>query len=108
MSQVGCVYAHPPIDTPPKLISVGPPEQWYAQYYSRAIVYDCRGDRLGDQTLGTEQIRGIKNHVDWEYSFAQRKVREAVPAFSTFIDVRTLKMLQAGCCPHELLEQDLK
>ncbi len=105
-SQVGCFYAHPVVDIPPYMISPAPPELWGATYRSWAIVYDCSGDRLGMALLGVEGKRGLKWDVIDSYKNAIEDIKETVPSFNTFIDIRTLKMMKAGCCPHMLLEEE--
>ena len=106
MSQVGCVFAHPVADVPPYVISPLPPEISIASYYSRVVVYDCRGGRIGQATLGIEKFRGLTFVVQNAYDGAIAGIKEVIPSFETFIDVRTLEHMKAGCCPHQLLLGD--
>ncbi|TKJ24800.1 MAG: hypothetical protein CEE41_05165 [Hadesarchaea archaeon B3_Hades] len=105
-SQVACFYAHPPRIVPPFVISPHPPEYWGAHYYSRAIPYDCGGNRLGSETIGQENIYGLPGYVFAAYAAAAIDVHETVPSFNTFIDLRSPGMMAAGCCPPMLLEEE--
>lgn len=108
MSHVGCFYAHSVYDTPPWRITRYPVEYWGAQYFCYAVVFDCRGGRIGMEILGEDSIRGTKNNVLARYDAAILDIKETAPALHTFIDVRTLEMVLAGCCPHMLMEVDTK
>jgi len=102
-SQVGCYYAWPPKDKPPWRAGSIALAEWHGHYTSNVIAYDCRGARMGDMLVGFGNIQGIKLIVEQRYEEAKATVHERIKAFNTFVDVRTLEMLDSHCCPHQLI-----
>lgn len=71
-------------------------------------MYDCRGDRIGQTTLGKDRIIGPSLYVEMEYEKAKKDVHDTMPAFGAEVDMRNLEMLKAGCCPRQLLVKEIE
>lgn len=98
-------YFGPIKDIPPFIWAPG---LAHARYTTFRIRYNCGGGRIGfGGDIGMPMRAGPAAEIKSRYHDAKDMIRKRVPAFETFIDIRTIEQLRVRCCPHLLYTDEM-